>query len=108
MNDNAKAKVVYIAGPITGVDGYHYEFGAAEARLLAEGYIPLNPAQLPEGMTRAQYMRICLAMLDSADAVLLLPGWMHSAGAGVEVDYSNYICKPVAGSIDELKEVLKQ
>jgi nucleoside 2-deoxyribosyltransferase len=101
-----KRPVVYIAGPITGVPGYHAEFGAAEARLAGAGYIPLNPARLPEGMTKAQYMRICFAMIDSADAVLLLPGSYKSDGCTVEYTYAKYIGKPTAHSIDEVKAAL--
>lgn len=43
-----------------------------------EGHIVLNPAHLPEGMKSADYMRICLAMIDSADLVAFLPGWESS------------------------------
>lgn len=101
-------KVVYIAGPITDVPDYKRNFNKAANDLLVAGYTPLNPAALPQGMTKEQYMRICLAMLDCADAVLFLPGWMNSAGAGIEMDYSNYTRKPVVYTIAELKEVLNQ
>lgn len=102
-----KRKVVYIAGPITGVPDHQRAFNQAEDELMFCGYIPLNPSDLPKGMTKAQYMRICFAMIDSADAVLVLPGWEKSYGAGVEVDYTNYVGKPLAGSMYELEEVLK-
>lgn len=101
-------KVVYIAGPITGVENYREAFEKAEAELTARGCIPLSPAHLPEGMTKAQYMRICFAMIDSADAVLLLPGSIRSPGALTEYTYCNYIEKPVALNNEELEEVLKQ
>ena len=63
---------VYIAGKITGNENYKAEFAEAEKKLRALGHIPLNPAVLPEGLEKADYMRICLAMLDSADAIGLL------------------------------------
>lgn len=87
-------KVVYIAGPITGVDKYWEPFEKAEDDLTALGYIPLSPARLPQGMTNEQYMRICFAMIDSADAVLVL-GDRYSEGVNVEGTYCRYVGKPV-------------
>lgn len=89
-----KKKVVYIAGPITGVDKYWEPFEKAEDDLIALGYIPLSPARLPQGMTNEQYMRICFAMIDSADVVLVLDG-PYSEGVQVEGTYCNYTGKPV-------------
>ena len=101
-------KVVYIAGPITGVRKYWEPFEAAADKLQAEGFIPLSPTWQPAGMSNEQYMRICLAMIDSADAVLFLPGSSKSLGAIVELFYCEYIGKPYAkaGNIEKLKEVL--
>lgn len=39
---------------------------------------------LPNGLTQAEYMDICLAMVRSVDAVYLLKGWEGSAGARAE------------------------
>lgn len=88
-------KVVYISGPITGVEKYWEAFETAEDDLTALGYIPLSPAHLPTGMTNAQYMQICTAMIDAADAMLMLPDWEDSCGAKVEDRYAEYIGKPV-------------
>lgn len=101
-----KRPVVYITGPINNEHDYKRAFNQAENELLMSGYIPIKPSTLPEGMTSAQYMRICLSMIDVADAVLLLPGSHKSDSVTVEYTYAKYIGKPTAVSIDELKEVL--
>lgn len=97
-----KRTKVYIAGPITGVEDYRERFAEAERHLTAQGYIALNPAILPEGMSPADYMRICLAMLDTADAVAMIPGWGKSIGAGIERALAEYEGKPVW--LEALKE----
>lgn len=95
-------KVIYIAGPITGHPDYKRDFNRVENQLLVKGYTVLNPAHLPGGMTPAQYMRICLAMIDDADAVVLLPGWQDSRGAKLEADYCLYVGKTAYLSIEAL------
>lgn len=87
-------KVVYIAGPITGVTNYWEAFERAEDDLSGLGYIPLSPARLPEGMSPRRYMRICFAMIDAADAVLFLEGSERSDGALLEARYCKYTGKP--------------
>lgn len=101
-----KKKVVYISGPITGVEKYWEAFEKAEDDLIAAGFIPLSPAHLPAGLSEKQYMLIDIAMITSADAVLFLPGWRTSQGALLEFTYCRYTDKPIAESIGELKEVL--
>lgn len=84
---------VYIAGKITGDPGYRDKFAAAEIQLGRQGNTVLNPAELPEGMTPADYMRICLAMIDVADSVVFLPDATNSAGARLEKAYCKYVGK---------------
>lgn len=98
--------VVYLAGPITGVKDYWRPFCEAKFELKRRYVQVLDPTTLPDGMTPAQYMRICLAMVDDADAVLLMPGWENSQGATVEAMYAKYIGKPVFKSIEDLERVL--
>lgn len=86
---------IYIAGKITGNRHYKSQFRATEEMLQRERYTVLNPADLPEGMKPADYMRICFAMLDSADIVFFQSGWEESTGARLEFDYAKYIGKPI-------------
>ena len=84
---------IYIAGKITGDPGYRDKFAAAEIQLGWQGHTVLNPAELPSGMSREDYMRICFAMIDVADAVVFLPDAEESAGARLEMEYCEYIEK---------------
>lgn len=85
---------VYIAGKITGDEAYKEKF-AKYARYEEElGNIVLNPATLPAGLSQADYMRICLAMLDCSDEARFIPDFIGSVGARVERDYCEKIGKP--------------
>lgn len=86
---------IYIAGKITGVPDYKEHFARAREKLEQQGYTVLDPSHLPGGLTPADYMRICLAMVESADIICLLPGWQDSPGADIERSYAKYIGKGV-------------
>lgn len=98
----SKQKVVYLAGAIHNDPNYQQKFARVAGQLKEQGYIVLNPAKLPEGMSQTQYMRICMAMLDSADCVLLLPDWGRSEGAQLEARYCGYVGKTAYLSVDAL------
>ena len=87
--------VVYLAGAITGVDGYKEIFRLWEKRLIASGYTVLNPAHLPFGMPKRAYMPICMAMLEQADVLALIPGWEESKGVQLEIEYATYQGKEI-------------
>ena len=93
---------VYIAGKITGNASYKAQFANAARQIEEQGHIVLNPAMLPGGMSQADYMRICFAMIDTADEVWLLPSARASKGAELETDYSNYCRKTVRRLSDML------
>ncbi|HAV1963643.1 TPA: DUF4406 domain-containing protein [Enterobacter hormaechei subsp. xiangfangensis] len=76
---------IYIAGPMSGLPDFNRaSFSHAHVFLGAKGHVVLNPALLPDGLTQAEYMDICLSMLRCADAIYMLEGWEHSAGARAE------------------------
>ena len=86
---------IYIAGKITGDPDYKTKFDAAAEAYQKEGYTVLSPSWMPEGMQRADYMRICFAMIDTADVVAFLPGYETSPGAQLELRYCFYVDKEV-------------
>lgn len=88
-----KRPKIYIAGKITGDPKYKEKFKSIQKDLESEGYIVLNPAVLPQGLTAADYMRICFAMIDTADAVAFIEGFVDSPGAMLELEYCKYTRK---------------
>ncbi len=78
---------VYISGPMTGMSGFNRRafFKAAE-KIAAAGHVALNPAVLPDGLSEADYMRVCVSMLQCADKILMLAEWQNSQGARAEYE----------------------
>lgn len=77
--------VLYVAGPMTGLPDHNYPaFFAAEASLREAGYEVLNPARNP-GPEWVDYMRQGLRDVLVSDGLALLPGWLTSKGARLEV-----------------------
>ena len=96
---------VYIAGKITGDSSYREKFQQAQRELNAEGFIVMNPAELPEGMQPCDYMRICFAMMDCADVVAFLPDYSQSRGARLEFDWCQYTGKQTICLLEGTEEL---
>ena len=95
-------KTVFLSGPLTGIADYREKFAAAEARLKAAGYRVLNPSEIPSETEWGEAMKKCLDILDKADMLVSLPGWMDSPGAQIERIYAVRLGKTVMN----LEEVL--
>ena len=88
-----KRPKIYIAGKIAGDPTHKDKFERIQKDLEAEGYVVLNPAVLPEGLSAADYMRIRFAMIDTADAVAFIEGFFDSPGAMLELEYCKHVKK---------------
>ena len=100
------ATKIYIAGKITGDPNYKAKFEEAENFYKKKGYTVLTPTWMPLGMQPADYMRICFAMIDTADVVAFLPGFTQSAGAEVEHAYCCYIDKNIRRYEDDRNKAI--
>lgn len=97
---------VYIAGKITGNKFYKLQFANVMKWLktVYPNVVVINPASLSQGMSNADYARICLSMIDSADIVVFQGNMRESKGCQLELDYCNYVDKPYAIMRTELDE----
>ena len=89
--------IFYVAGKITGDSTAAEKFQSAVACVQSAwpDAVMLNPMILPSGMTPADYMQICFAMIQRADTVVMLPDWTNSAGATLEYMYAKYVGKHI-------------
>lgn len=100
-------KVIYISGPVKGVDNYWETFEKAEDELLALGFTPINASRLPYELTEAQSAQIGIATINIADAVLFLPGWENSKCCRLEMNYCINTDTPFCTSLKFLTEVME-
>lgn len=84
----ALPRVLYLAGPMSGLPAFNYPaFDAAAAQLRGAGFEVLNPAEntAPEGAEWVDYMKLAVGQLAKADAVAFLVGAGNSRGARIEM-----------------------
>lgn len=92
---------VYIAGPMTGIEGLNYPaFDAAADELRARGHEPINPARrgIEPDWTWVDYMRHAIRDVTNAEAIHLLPGWESSRGATLEAHIADALGLARVGS----------
>jgi len=79
-------KRIYLSGPMTGIPDHNFPaFHEWAARLRAQGHAVVSPAELGEGKTWAECLRLDIRELCTCDAIALIPGWEGSRGAHLEL-----------------------
>lgn len=84
--------MIYIAGPIRGVENHREGFIKAADKFRAEGWGVFNPACAnQEGRELKRIMAYLLPQLCNCDAIAMLPGWWRSGGARIEWLLAKYL-----------------
>lgn len=81
---------IYIAGPMTGYPNYNYDsFHAVEDQLRSMGHRHINnPARHfdgDQGLSWETYIAKAIDAVLNSEAIVVLPGWMESPGARLEI-----------------------
>ena len=94
---------IYLSGPMSGLPEFNFPaFHAAAARLRARGLQVVNPAEINPGGTLSweECMRADIKALCDCTALALLPGWMNSRGAHLELHLAHRLGLRI-GTVDE-------
>ena len=103
---SGRIPVVYVAGPMTGIEDFNYPaFNLMAEHLKERGFIVENPADTPEQPNWQGYMRAGITKLMRCDAVLMLPGWQRSRGAQIEINLALSLGILVFTSLRDLPSV---
>lgn len=91
----------YLSGPISGNPNARKQFAQAQWQVEALGYEVINPAELPpavpgdESFESFMVRDIDILLHGGIDVVVLLPRWIYSRGASVEVTVARAIGLPL-------------
>ncbi len=101
-----RKKRIYIAGKVTGES--HIEcavnFSRAVNYLRGYGFLPINPLEVVNDWNCPweKAMRLTIAEMMKADAVLMLDNWTNSTGASIELELATNLKIPVFENYDKL------
>ena len=111
-------RVVYLAGKMSGLPDLGFSaFDAARDALRERGYVVISPADISravmeryphlrgDALIRKCYTDDVSAILNVADAVVMLPSWRESEGAQIEKRLAEYVKLPVFEYAELLERV---
>lgn len=79
-------KRVYLSGPMSGIEDNNFPaFHEWAARLRADGFDVVSPAEIQVAGTWELCLRADVRELCTCDAIALMPGWEGSRGAHLEL-----------------------
>lgn len=95
----------YLSGPMTGYEEHNFpEFNRVVGILRAGSVEVFNPAENFNGAghkrSRADNMRLDIAVILKSSLIIVLPGWSDSAGATFEVAMAQQLDLPVFSYVD--------
>lgn len=77
---------VYLSGPMSGLPDSNFPaFHEWAAKLRADGFEVVSPAEIQEAGTWELCLRKDMRELPTCDAIALMPGWERSKGAHLEL-----------------------
>lgn len=80
---------LYLSGPMTGIKDFNRPEFVRWAGLLRDaGFEVVNPAELPHGWTWEQYMERAQRDVVTCHGIALLPGYLNSKGACMELGWA--------------------
>lgn len=82
---------VYICGKITGNKDFKKQFKEAEDTLTSLGYVVINPANLPSGLSQMDYMVTCIIMLSRCKYIYPIGDYKSSEGTIIELQFANKV-----------------
>lgn len=89
---------LYVSGPMTGIHDHNFPaFAAAAKELEAAGHVAIDPGAkgVIDGWSWEDYLRHDLRQVFDCDGVALLPGWVDSRGAWLEVTVARALSMPI-------------
>lgn len=103
----SRPTIVYLSGPMAGIDEYNIPaFNHAERLLRAKGYAVINVGMFGPNPKFAwrDYLARDLALLPQCDIVVTLPGYRKSKGATLET----HVARELGMKIVPLAKALEQ
>lgn len=101
--DATRLPVIYISGPMSGIEEFNFPaFRTAARRLRSAGFPVLDPSDFgaDEKTPYNQILGRDLALVAHADVVVVLPGYQNSKGAGLEIDVALALGIPICEAGD--------